>query len=214
MKYTPDILSKMAETGILYVAHALSAITQVKPGCPGQLGMDHPDSHILTRPVRTAFAHGLTAAEPTGTGWTKLLLLTAVEEPEALEGLMHLAETETVRDLSRTLRGLENQGRARRVPLYFTKAEYAKLEKALLAFGAGKAGKVFLEKKRPCSESSMRWNDPCRSPPSPGRRSGHRSRLAGSGGQARLGCLCAALSLFCQGVKESGGNPKGCLLGR
>ena len=81
-------------------------------------------------------------------GWTKLLLLTAVEEAETLEGLMHLAETETVRNLSRALRGLEDQGRTRCMLLYFTKAEYARLEKALIAFGAGKAGKALLEKEK------------------------------------------------------------------
>ncbi|MGY6531813.1 hypothetical protein [Glycocaulis sp.] len=81
-------------------------------------------------------------------GWTKLLLLCSVDDEGTLEGLLHLAETETVRNLSRTLRGLEDQGRTRCVLLYFTKAQYARVEKALVAFGAGKAGRALLEKEK------------------------------------------------------------------
>jgi hypothetical protein len=81
-------------------------------------------------------------------GWSKLLLLTSLENESALEGLLHLAETETARNLSRTLRGLEDQGRTRCVLFYFTKAEYAAVEKALIAHGAGKVGKALLEKEK------------------------------------------------------------------
>lgn len=107
MKYTPDALSKMAGTGILYVAHALSAISQIKPGLHPvvlrQLGMDHPDSDSLTRPVRTAFAHGLSAAELTGIGWPKLRLITAVMTPGNARSLTVLAKTLPVEVLAGVL---------------------------------------------------------------------------------------------------------------
>jgi hypothetical protein len=81
-------------------------------------------------------------------GWTKLKLIATVMNEGNLEGLMHLAETETVRALSRTIRGLEDQGKTRSVMLYFTPGQYAVVEKALLAHGAGKVGKALLEKEK------------------------------------------------------------------
>lgn len=81
-------------------------------------------------------------------GWTKLLLLTSVDDYDTLDGLLHLAETETVRNLSRALRGLEEQGRTRCMLLYFTRKQYADVEKALLTHGAGKVGKALLEKEK------------------------------------------------------------------
>lgn len=81
-------------------------------------------------------------------GWTKLLLLCSVEHEESMEGLLHLAETETVRNLSRALRGLEDQGRTRCVMLYLTKEQYERFETTLVAYGAGKSGRALLDKEK------------------------------------------------------------------
>jgi hypothetical protein len=80
-------------------------------------------------------------------GWTKLQIIAPHVDAANLEGLLKLAETETVRELRRALSGLESQGKTRCVLLYFTLDEYAVIEKALVAHGAGKVGKALVDKE-------------------------------------------------------------------
>lgn len=74
-------------------------------------------------------------------GWTKLKDLTAHVTKDNVKDLLKLAETHTGKDLERLLQGEEVLGRARAVNLRLTAEQYDVLEKAMLRFGALRAGR-------------------------------------------------------------------------
>lgn len=74
-------------------------------------------------------------------GWTKLKELVGHVSKDNVKDLLTLAEAHAGKDLERLMQGREALGQARAVNLRLTVEQYATVEKALLKFGAIRAGR-------------------------------------------------------------------------
>ena len=86
-------------------------------------GISRRKAYYLVAVARAFEGLGVPDARLAAIGWTKLQVIAPHVDEANAEGLLTLAETETVRELRRTLSGLESQGKTRCVLLYFTVEE-------------------------------------------------------------------------------------------
>ena len=133
-------------------ADALRALDEVSPeaarALAAKVGLGRRKAYYLLEIADMRQRMAVPAERLRGIGWTKASLLARYLTPKNREALLTLAETRTVRDLEILLAGGEVSGDQHCVLLYFSAGQYTRLSKALLSFGAMKAGRGLVGKEK------------------------------------------------------------------